>query len=166
MTGMIPRKSRERNTYVNYLKKAEKFYENMEGCVKEGNYDAAALAGIHSAISLIDALLIYKEGVVCASMNHEDSVKLLVELIKEPEVGEASKHAVEVLKLKRSVESLDCLTTENQALSIQKHVSRLHSWVKKLLPDDNPPYSVSKKNPNDKIQERPKRAYRKSKISR
>ena len=134
MIGKIPRKDRERSSYINYLKKAEEFIETMDDCIIKENYDSAALNGIHAVISLIDALLIFNQGVVSASQNHEDAIRLLVELIKTPDIKEKAKHALAVIRQKTVVEYWDTLTTRNQAIDISKHVNRFYSWVKSRLP--------------------------------
>ena len=134
MTGKIPRKDRERSSYINYLKKAEEFIETMDDCIIKENYDSAALNGIHAVISLIDALLIFNHGVVSASQNHEDAIRLLVELIKTPDIKEKAKHALAFIRQKTVIEYWDTLTTRNQAIDISKHVNRFYSWVKSRLP--------------------------------
>jgi hypothetical protein len=60
----------------------------MDLCLKEEKYDSAALNGIHAVISSIDALLVFKGGVVSSSMRHEDAVKLLKEIWNRKDIGE------------------------------------------------------------------------------
>ena len=134
MTRKIPKKQREKSTYINYFIKGEEFCRNMEDCLLKKEYDTAALCGIHGVISLLDALLVFSFGYVSASFNHEDAVILMSDLVNLPEVKQQSKHVLEVLRYKSKVEYLDCLATEKQALSIQKNASRFYDWVKKQLP--------------------------------
>jgi len=132
MVSKIPRKARDKSSYVNYLKKAEQFAEAMKNSFKDRNYDAAALNGIHAIISSIDAVLVFRCGVVSASQNHEDAVGLLIELI--PEGKTQAKHALEVIKKKTVVEYWDTLSSERDALEIIKHTERFLEWVKTKLP--------------------------------
>ena len=100
MTGKIPRKNKDKNVYLLYRGKAENFAEAMTACLKEKNYDASALNGVHAIISIIDALLVFRGGVISASENHEDSVRLLKDILNEEDTAQYSKHAIFVLKMK------------------------------------------------------------------
>lgn len=132
MVGRRPRKARDKTSYVNYFKKAQQFYEVMNTCYEERNYDAAALNGIHAIISGIDAVLVFHHGVVSASQSHEDGVGLLIELI--PDGANQAKHALAVIKKKTSVEYFDTLCNASDALEIMKHTDRFLEWVKTKLP--------------------------------
>lgn len=134
MVGKILRKTREKSTYTNYLRKAEEFLKTMKDSVLQKNYDSTALNGIHAVISSIDAILVFRFGVVNASQNHEDAVKLLIELVSDEETKNQAKHALAVIKQKNIVEYLDTLTTENQAREIVKHTDRFFNWIKSKLP--------------------------------
>jgi len=92
--------------------------------LEEKNYDAAALNGVHAVISAIDAVLVFKGGVVSASLNHEDAVKLLAEIVNEEDTVNQSRHAFAVLKMKTKIEYTDDRITENQALEIEKQTDR------------------------------------------
>ena len=133
MVGKRPRKKRDKSAYVNYSKKAWQFSEVMKRCYDEHNYDAAALNGIHAIISGIDAVLVFRHGVVSSSQNHEDAVGLLIELI--PEGSKLAKHALAVIKKKTLVEYLDTLCSAPDALEIIKHTERFLDWVKTKLPN-------------------------------
>lgn len=134
MVGKIPRKTRDKSSFRNYLKKAEQFVNTMNDCMIKKQYDSAALNGIHAIISSIDALLVFRAGVVSSSQNHEDAVKLLLEIVIDTETKSYTKHALAVIKLKTTVEYFDSLTTEKQADEIIKHTTRFFEWAKlKLL---------------------------------
>ena len=134
MTGKIPRKSRDKSSYANYLKKAREFIRTMEDCIDKEYYDSASLNGIHAIISSIDALLIFHAGVVSASQNHEDAVRLLIEIIPGAETNKQAKHALSVIRQKMTVEYMDELATPNEAAEISKHVNRFFEWAESKLP--------------------------------
>ncbi|HBU70444.1 MAG TPA: hypothetical protein DEE98_08720 [Elusimicrobia bacterium] len=134
MVGRRPRKGRDKSSYINYLKKARQFSEVMTQCYHEHNYDAAALNGIHAIISGIDAVLIFRHGVVSSSQNHEDAVGLLIELI--PDGTAQAKHALAVIRKKSLVEYMDTLCSASDALEIMKHTERFLDWVKTKLPSN------------------------------
>ncbi|VAW15600.1 hypothetical protein MNBD_BACTEROID05-35, partial [hydrothermal vent metagenome] len=48
--------------YVIYLKKAKEFYQTMYQAEKTENYNAVGLNGVHTVISLIDAILVKYSG--------------------------------------------------------------------------------------------------------
>ncbi|MFA5780036.1 MAG: HEPN domain-containing protein [Elusimicrobiota bacterium] len=133
MVSKISRKSRDKSSYANYFKKAKQFGETMDKCFNDRNYDAAALNGIHAIISGIDAVLVFRHGIVSSSQNHEDAVKLLIELI--PEGKTQAKHALAVIRRKTVVEYMDTLCSESDVLEIMKHTERFLAWVKTKLPD-------------------------------
>ena len=133
MTGKIPRKTRDKSTYSLYFKKAKQYYEVMGLCIKEEKYDSAALNGIHAVISSIDALLVFKGGVVSSSMRHEDAVKILKEIWIRKDTGEYSVHALKVLKMKSIFEHTDMNVNREQAETLAKHVTRFVEWAKRLI---------------------------------
>ena len=133
MTGKIPRKTRDKSTYSLYFKKANQYYEVMDLCLKEEKYDSAALSGIHAVISSIDALLVFKGGVVSSSMRHEDAVKLLKEIWNRKDTAEYSEHALKVIKMKTIFEYTDMNVNRDQAENLAKHVTRFIEWAKKLI---------------------------------
>ena len=134
MTRQIRRKARERNTYINYLKKGNEYLAAAEESMKQKIYDAAALSCIHSVISLMDSIIIYYAGQVSASERHEDSIILLRELVKKDGINECTRHASEVLRQKNIVEYTDAIMSEKQAEMIYKHAKRFHDAAVKLLP--------------------------------
>ena len=133
MVSKISRRVRDKTSYGNYFKKAQQFREVMRNCFNGRNYDAAALNGIHAIISGIDAVLVFRHGVVSSSQNHEDAVRLLIELI--PNGKEHAKHALAVISKKSVVEYWDTLCSESDASEIMKHTERFLEWVKTELPD-------------------------------
>ncbi len=134
MVGKRPRKGRDKTSYINYFKKAQQFSEVMKQCYDDHNYDAAALNGIHAIISGIDAVLVYRHGVVSSSQNHEDAVGLLIELIPDGTVQ--AKHALAVIRKKTLVEYMDTLCNAPDALEIMKHTERFLDWIKTKLPSN------------------------------
>ena len=135
MVGKIPRKIRDKSSFANYLKKAEQFLRTMKDSIEYESYDSAALNGIHAVISAIDAMLVFRYGIVSASQNHEDAIRLLIELIPETETKIKSKHALAVIKQKTTVEYWDTLTTASEAREIAKHTERFFEWIKSKLPE-------------------------------
>lgn len=133
MTKKLLIKRREKGSYVNYINKSKQFVETMYDCLHNERYDSAALNGIHAVISLIDAYLIYNYGVVSAGKSHEDVIALLLKLDKDTMVKKLANHARYVIRLKSTVEYLECLTTEKQAYEIEKHVKRLFEWMSRKL---------------------------------
>lgn len=115
--------------------KAQEFLDTMSDSIAQGMYNSASLNAIHVIISSIDALLIFKFGVVSASQNHEDAVKLLIELMSDDETKTNVKHALAVIKQKNIVEYFADLITEKQAKEIEKHVTRFFNWAKSKLPE-------------------------------
>ncbi|OGF49643.1 MAG: hypothetical protein A2044_08450 [Candidatus Firestonebacteria bacterium GWA2_43_8] len=136
MSEKIKTKKVEQSRYSNYFKKADSFHKAAGGCLKELNYEAAALASIHCVISAIDAFLVFKLGVRSSSERHSDVLKLLAEACGA-DSKQAIKHADAVLNEKTVVEYLDVLVTEKQVLELYKHADRFFCWVKERIPRGN-----------------------------
>ena len=134
MVSKIPRKLRNKGSFGVYVKKADEYLKSMKDCKAKQMYDSAALSAIHSVISTIDAMLIYKGGIVSASIRHEDAITLLKELWDGKDVSENAAHALKVIVLKAAVEYTDYLVSEKQVEILSKHAERFVAWSKTKLP--------------------------------
>ncbi len=78
---MSPKKIKTRRTaqseYRIYRKKAKEFYETMYHAEKAENWNAVGLNGVHTVISIIDALLVKHSGIRSAEESHMKVVDLL-----------------------------------------------------------------------------------------
>ena len=51
-----------REKYINFIGKAEQFYEIMKEAYEENKYDTSVMLAVHCAISYVDALTVRKFG--------------------------------------------------------------------------------------------------------
>lgn len=78
MSAAKRNKTREinRSNYTVYLKKANEFYQTMYQAEKAENWNAVGLNGVHTIISLIDALLVKYKGIRSAEEDHNIVIEL------------------------------------------------------------------------------------------
>jgi len=129
---MIKTREVSKNLYLNYLRKAEEFYDAMKNELDNKNYNACVLCAIHCAISAADALTIFYKGVRHSGDKHQDVIKLIngLDIL---DIKNKTKHLTNLLDLKNSLEYEERLTTENGALIAVRNVERFFLWIKGLL---------------------------------
>lgn len=100
----------------------------MERAVDEQQWNAAALAAVHAAISGGDVLLAAYVGLRSAEKDHREIVALLGDRLGD--LGrQAAKHIQRVVARKNMVEYEDRLMRESDALDMAEHVRRLLKLV-------------------------------------
>lgn len=133
MAKKIKTKSLEKRDYAGFLDKAQEFYDSMSLNFAHGKYNAAASAGIHSAILIADACLIYSRGVKCSSQRHLDVVPLIENLALH-DAKNAATHLERVLDVKSYVKYTGDTYTAPEARQIITHVERFVQWARSVLP--------------------------------
>lgn len=63
--------------YKNYREKGLQFFNVMKSCLQEGDWDAVVLNGVHTSISLSDALTVVRLGTRSSGKSHLDAAGLL-----------------------------------------------------------------------------------------
>lgn len=129
---MIKNREIGKGLYLNYLKKAEEFYNGMQSELSKGNYNSCALCAIHCCISSADALTVFYKGIRHSGEKHQDVIKLLSDL-EILDIKNKIKHLSSLLDIKNSLEYEEKLTTENGARDAVKHTERFFSWIKTVL---------------------------------
>ncbi len=124
-------KSIERSEYDIYLKKAKEFYQTMYQAEKVENWNAVGLNGVHTAISLIDAILVRHSGLRSSEEDHMVVVDLLTSSIgnRIKDIAQKSQTAKRIIAKKNIVayENRDFIKSE--ALDIIKQVQRFYQWA-------------------------------------
>jgi len=120
----------ETSEYILYLKKAKEFYHTMYQAEKAENYNAVGLNGVHSIISLVDAILVKYSGIRSSEENHMGVIDLLNISVqaKIKDVAQKSQTARRVIAKKNIIayENRDFLKSE--ALDLIKKVDRFYQW--------------------------------------
>lgn len=116
----------------NYLKKAREFADAMEAALEGNQWNAAALAAVHAAISAGDALLAAFVGVRSAEQDHRHIVTLLADHLGECG-DQAARHVQRAIARKNLVEYEERLVKEADALQMAEHVRRLLRLVEDKL---------------------------------
>ena len=132
---MIQTREINKGLYLNYLKKAEEFYNTMKSEFDNKNYNSCVLCAIHCSISSADALTIFYKGTRHSGEKHQDVIKLMTSL-EIVDINNKIKHLSSLLDMKNSLEYEERLTTENGAFIAVKHAERFFLWIKELLKEN------------------------------
>ena len=121
----------EKSDYAVYLKKAKEFYQTMYQAEKSENWNAVGLNGVHTVISLIDAILVKHSGIRSSEENHMAVVDLLTSSVgnRIKDVARKSQTARRIIAKKNLVayENRDFIKSE--AMDMIKQVNRFYQWT-------------------------------------
>lgn len=118
-----------------FLKKGQEFYQTMFQAEKAENWNAVGLNGVHSVISLIDAILVRYSGIRSIGPDHMAAVELLTSAVtvhlKDRE--QKTQLARRVIAKKNLVEYENRDFSRSEALDLISRVQRFHDWAIALL---------------------------------
>jgi hypothetical protein len=117
----------------NYLKKAREYRDSMNQALADRRPNAAALNGIHCAISAADSLCVHFHGKRSSSKDHSDAVRLLAELFADDEAQHQANRLGSILAKKNQVEYEERMFSQAEAVNLVKQVERLLAWVASKL---------------------------------
>jgi HEPN domain-containing protein len=113
----------------NYFRKAREYRDSMHQALADGRPNAAALNGIHCAISAADSLCVRFHGKRSSSKDHGDAVRLLAELFVDEEARNQANRLGVILTKKNQVEYEERMFSHTEAANLVKQVDRLFTWV-------------------------------------
>ncbi|HDP69597.1 MAG TPA: HEPN domain-containing protein [Actinobacteria bacterium] len=134
MTKKDKTRTTEKDNYLNYLKKAQEFFQTMQTAYESGNWNSVGLEAVHCVISVNDALLVFFGGIRSVSSNHVDAVRLLSEIIDTDEARKNSNHLRRVIAKKNIIEYENRLFTKREAEGVMLHTERFLNWATSMLP--------------------------------
>jgi len=117
----------------NYFRKAREYRDSMNQALADRRPNAAALNGIHCAISAADSLCVRFHGKRSSSKDHSDAVRLLAELFADEEARRQANRLGIILAKKNQVEYEERLFSQAEAVSVVKQVERLFAWAASRL---------------------------------
>jgi len=130
-------KTREirRSDYTIFVVKAKEFYQTMFQAEKKSNWNAVGLNGVHTIISLLDALLVKYTGIRSIDDEHIKVVDLvnssLSNIIKD--VKTKGNTARRILAKKNLVAYENRNFLKKEALDMIKQVERFFNWAIEYL---------------------------------
>ena len=124
----------DKHKYMNYLSKADEFFDIMNESFAKRKFNATVLNAIHCAISSADALTVFYKGLRHAGERHEDVIALLNSL-ELPDIQSKNRQLLDLLRIKNSAEYEEKLMTEANALDSIKNTERFFKWVRGMLKD-------------------------------
>jgi hypothetical protein len=101
----------------------------MNLALADNRPNAAALNGIHCAISAADSLCVRFHGKRSSSKDHSDVVRLLAELFADAEARHQANRLGTILAKKNQVEYEERMFSQTEAVNLVKQVERLFTWV-------------------------------------
>jgi hypothetical protein len=113
----------------NYFRKAREYRNSMNQALSDHRPNAAALNGIHCAISAADSLCVSFHGKRSSSKDHGDAVRLLAELFTDEEARHQADRLGIILGRKNQVEYEERMFSPAEAMTLAKQVERLFAWV-------------------------------------
>ncbi|MGD0693983.1 MAG: HEPN domain-containing protein [Terriglobia bacterium] len=113
----------------NYFRKAGEYRDSMNQALADGRPNAAALNGIHCAISAADSLCVRFHGKRSSGKDHGDAVRLLAELFTDEETRRQANRLGIILGKKNQVEYEERMFSQAEAANLAKQVERLFAWV-------------------------------------
>ena len=122
----------DKHKYMNYLSKADEFFDIMNESFAKRKFNATVLNAIHCAISSADALTVFYKGLRHAGERHEDVIALLNSL-ELPDIQSKNRQLLDLLRIKNSAEYEEKLMTETNALDSIKNAERFFKWVRDML---------------------------------
>lgn len=122
----------DKHKYINYLKKADEFFDIMKDSFAKRKFNATVLNAIHCAMSSADALTVFYNGVRHSGERHEDVVSLL-NTLGLPDMQSKNRQLLDLLRIKNSTEYEEKLMTETNASDSIKNAERFNKWVKEML---------------------------------
>lgn len=122
-----------RHHYRDYQKKGTEFLSVMQICLNDGQWDAVVLNGVHAAISITDAFLVFRSGIRSTSQKHDDTVVLVRQHIPSKELGGHDVRLSRILNFKNLVSYQPVVMNESKARQFAKDVERYFEWASKLL---------------------------------
>jgi hypothetical protein len=124
-----------RAEFRNYRDKGKQFYEVMKNCIQKGDWDAAVLNGVHSAICLSDALTVFFIGKRSTGKSHQDASFLLSQAVGQDDDGSRqADRLAQILNWKHDAEYEPTRASEKEASDFEKIVERVMQWAGKKLP--------------------------------
>ena len=129
-TAIVPKQE-----YAAYRAKALQFFTVMKLCLQDQEWDAVLLNGVHAAISMNDALTVFRLGQRSASKSHQDATILLSHVVAKEKHGKQQvAHLSRILNYKNLVEYEPRRFSAREAVEFAKQVDRFFTWVQELLP--------------------------------
>jgi hypothetical protein len=113
----------------NYFKKAREYRDSMNQALAERRPDAAALNGIHCAISAADSICVRFHGKRSSGRDHSDAVRLLAELFADEEARRQANRLGTILAEKNLVECEERMFSQAEAAALARQVERLFGWI-------------------------------------
>ena len=106
--------------------------KRMKRAAEAGNWEGAALAAVHTAISTVDAVTVFYLGQRSRGQKHEDAIALL-SATGIPAIAEKRRQFLDILRLKNAVEYEARTTRRAEAEQAALQAERLFLWAKDLL---------------------------------
>ncbi|MBI3541346.1 MAG: hypothetical protein HY073_04335 [Deltaproteobacteria bacterium] len=121
--------------FTDYREKGLQFFRVMKTCLQDSEWDAVFLNGVHAAITLSDALAVFRLGKRSKGKSHQDATVLLGQIVSQEEEGKRyAARLSAILNWKNEAEYDSRRFTEQEAYRFAQSVERFMEWIQKQLP--------------------------------
>lgn len=118
-----------------YQKKASGFFNVMNMCLQDNEWDSVLLNGVHAALSMNDALCVYFLGKRSSGKSHNDAIFLLGQIEQHSsEVRKNANRLSDILGEKNKIAYEPVVYGEKDAKDFALTVERFFSWAESILP--------------------------------
>lgn len=124
-----------KNEHKNFRDKARQFFDVMQACLRDHEWDAVFLSGVHAAISMTDALTVFRSGQRSTGQSHHDVSDLLEQTWQDAkDISQQCSRLGNILNWKHAAEYEPRRLTEKEARQFAQSVERYIEWAQKQLP--------------------------------
>src|SRR3989338_1665236 len=134
MTKTVKTTAVSKNNYKSYQEKSDQFFNVMNTCLSDREWDAVLLNGVHAAISINDALCVFRLGLRSTSKMHQDSVRLLIQADPTSDGKKNATRLADILNQKHEIEYEPRRFKESEARQFAEKVARFKNCAEKHIP--------------------------------
>jgi len=130
--SMTRQKFVQRNLYVNYVKKAEEFYEEMNSAFQKQHWNVCISNAVLATIAIVDAIAIQQLGQKSSSQNHIEAVFLLNEVKTSDENRKSNikTEIVDLINMKTPSQYSEKLMSKAEATEAVNKCGKIFSFLK------------------------------------
>lgn len=120
--------------FTEYRDKGRQFLRVMRMCQQDQEWDAAMVNGVHAAISMNDALCVFRLGKRSNGPSHQDAVRLLQQTSSTDKIQKNAQRLSDILNWKQVAEYTPRRISRSEAGKFAQQVERFFEWAESQLP--------------------------------
>ncbi|MFW6113572.1 MAG: hypothetical protein ACOC78_01460 [Actinomycetota bacterium] len=126
----------EKSDSARLLKKAEEERDAMHSELSKGNFNSASSAAIRCSINACNALTVARSGHISTADKHEDVSFLLLDKVKEKDVGKYAQLFRRIVADKSKIDYSQSLVREKAAIRYVSDAQKFLEWIERKMPPE------------------------------